>query len=209
MKPLLLAAATPLLVLSLALATNIEKPVVAFPYQQSWKIGNSMGHGSMFPIQIRPDGVVFMTAKHVTQHMKTGILAYHPNYGIVRRGIKVLYEHPTLDIATVFVPIKDPRIIAVLPGDAPKLGDRCTVVAYPGPGRRRITEGNICGPNTMSAQIIGGSSGGPVFNKEGRLIGVVRAVDVRRMGFGATIQISWMGYFTPVSRADFAEMLRH
>jgi S1-C subfamily serine protease len=162
----------------------------------------------MVPILKVKDGTVFLTAKHVAVMMKKDISAFHPEYGIIRKGIKVLKLHPTMDIATIFVPVLDARIIPVRRGPRPALGDRCTVVAYPGPGRRRITEGNICGPYTISAQIIGGSSGGPVFDRYGRLIGLVRAVDVKSIGFGGRIAIQWMGYYTPVTPEILVSMLR-
>lgn len=162
----------------------------------------------MFPVKRLPNGIIFMTARHVVKGIGKRLTAYHPNYGTVRDGVRVLKIHPTLDLATIFVPTIDQRIIPVLPGPAPKLGDKCIVVAYPGVGRRRITGGYVCGPDTFSAQIIGGSSGGPVFNKAGQLIGVVRAVDMRRVSFGLSIEIQWMGYLTRVSRATMAEMLQ-
>lgn len=208
MKSLLLLAAAPILAMSAVLATNVAPQVGAFPYQQSWKLSSPNGHGTMFPVLKMRNGTVFMTAKHVTRGIGIPMTAYHPEYGIIRTGIKVLKVHPTLDIATVFVPVTDKRIRSVLVGDAPKLGDRVTVVAYPGPGRRRITEGNICGPLTFSAQIIGGSSGGPIFDETGRLIGVVRAVDTKGMGFGGRISIAWMGHMVPMNAKIMSFMLR-
>ncbi len=207
MKSILLLAAAPILAISAVLAVNVPPDVGAFPYQQSWRISSIRGHGTMFPVRRLRNGIIFMTAKHVTKGLGLHMTAYHPNFGVIRTGIKVLKLHPTLDIATIFVPIVDQRIRPVLVGETPKLGDRCTVVAYPGPGRRRITEGNICGPDTMSAQIIGGSSGGPVFDETGRLIGVVRAVDVLNVGFGGRIAVQWMGYFSPVNAKTMRFML--
>lgn len=207
MKSILLLAAGPILAISAVMAVNTAPDVGPFPYQQSWRISSNRGHGTMFPVQKLTNGTVFMTAKHVTNAIGKDMIAYHPNFGVIRVGIKVLKTHPTLDIATVFVPVTDKRIRSVLVGDTPKLGDRCTIVAYPGPGKRRITEGNICGPKTMSAQIIGGSSGGPVFDETGRLIGVVRAVDMQRTGFTG-IAITWMGYYVPMTKKIMGFMLR-
>ena len=205
MKTALLA----ILLFSTILATNVAPPAQPFPFQQAWKISIGRAHGSMVPVQKRKDGTVFLTAKHVAVLIKKVATAYHPNYGTVTRGIRVLKMHPTLDLATVFVPIIDDRIIPpAAVSISPKLGDPCMVVGYPGPGKRRITGGYICGPNTFSAQVIGGSSGGPVFNKAGQLIGIVRAVDMKRLGFGNRIAIQWMGHMVPVTRDLVAEMLR-
>ena len=207
MKSIPLLALAPILALSAVMAGTVEPSVGPFPYQQSWKISSIRGHGTMFPVQKLSNGTIFMTAKHVVLGIGPNMVAFHPDFGIIRTGIRVVKTHPYLDIATIFVPVVDKRIRSVLVGQTPKLGDRCTVVAYPGPGHRRITEGNICGQKRMSAQIVGGSSGGPVFDETGRLIGVVRAVDVRNMGF-AQIQIAWMGYYVEIDKKIMAFMLR-
>jgi len=207
MKSFLVLAAAPLLAVSIALATTVEPQVGPFHYQQSWKLSSPRGHGTMFPILKLRNGTIFMTAKHVTRGIGSQMMASHPEYGIIRTGIKVIKEHPTLDLATVFVPVVDRRIRSVIAGPLPKLGDKCIIIAYPGPGIRRITEGRICGPDTMSAQIIGGSSGGPVFSEDGHLIGVVRAVSVQNQGF-VQVSVGWMGWMTPVTKAVLRDMLR-
>jgi S1-C subfamily serine protease len=91
-----------------------------------------------------------------------------------------------------------PTVVAQLATAPPKLGDVAYAVGHPAAANYILTKGIISRPATMfgntrymlvSAPIIFGNSGGPVFNTRGEVIGVNTNVGVVkvRLGDGSTI----------------------
>ncbi|HEY8339418.1 MAG TPA: serine protease [Egibacteraceae bacterium] len=93
------------------------------------------------------------------------------------------------DIAIVRLDAPVPRSATLAEGD-PSPGDRVTIVGYPGGGRQELADGEVVGYVTavsqgreihsmqLTAPAAPGSSGGPVLDADGRVAGVVYALEI-------------------------------
>ena len=142
------------------------------------KDGISFGSGTLVAVQDKYGLVV--TNWHVVQNSTQAVNVVFPNG--FRSGARVLKTDRDWDLAALLIwrPDSSPVSIAMQP---PKQGDVLTIAGY-GPGQYRTATGRVTqyvspGSNMpfemveLSAQARQGDSGGPIFNQQGELAGVL------------------------------------
>lgn len=144
-----------------------------------------------------------LTAEHCVP--KQGTYLTRDIFG-TRRTVKSIILHPTLDLALIQVasgagPF---RQIAEVSNKIPNLGEIVFLAGYGCFGRLDIRPGVYDGPDTpgtdlrVGAAMCHGDSGGPVFDDQGHVIALNRAMPSERIP---------VGYETPVTKSTL-ELLR-
>lgn len=119
------------------------------------------------------------------------------------------WDGRTFDVTMSGVAVTDDLALALVRGtlpatlplhEAPSTGDAVVAVGYPGGRELRFTEGTVVGEMPidvfglttpairMTNEIRPGNSGGPLLDEQGRVVGVVFAVD-RQSGDGLAVPI--------------------
>jgi len=108
------------------------------------------------------------------------------------------FEHPTADLALVKVPgLKGSARL----GRTPRMGERLFAVGWHHGTAKRLTEGLAQSvPGEMSCPVFPGSSGGPVINERGELVGIISRVLYSRYGQPETefYIVSFCSWYVPV-----------
>lgn len=139
--------------------------------------------------------LLFLTAWHVVKPMSPMTATCWDGRALI--GGRVIHAWKANDIALLAFPAPDHFQTLPLPiaTERPRAGDRVIVPSYPAPtGEFFITEGRVSGPGNMSADVWPGSSGAPVLNDRGEVVGVVRAVVVWQ-----NRPITWQARFQPLA----------
>jgi len=112
---------------------------------------------------------LILTARHVIRDANdiTIILADGEKYKVVNKIVD-----PNNDIGIVHItPLKD--LPAVKFGGDVKIGEKVFIVGSPFGFRNSVALGIVAGGNRLDITGNPGSSGGPVFNMKGRIVGIV------------------------------------
>jgi len=136
-------------------------------------------HASCVPIDCRPlpgGGylVVFLTARHAVE---VGNVRLRTDDGAVTGPPAVVRPHPELDAALVAFVLDRPAFAVPLRESPLRLGEPAWVSGYGGGKGYWISQGLVCGSSRVSAPTAPGDSGGAVLDAEGRLIGIVEAIE--------------------------------
>lgn len=152
------------------------------------------GHGSGF--LVRPNGV-FVTNFHVIEGAAAVAVKVPDGREFAATGIVAL--KPELDLAILKVDAKGLPVVTVGDSDAAKVGDRAIAIGSPMGLENTVSDGLISaireeGPGEkvlqISAPISPGSSGGPLFNLRGEVIGVTFAQLVEGQNLNFAIPIN-------------------
>lgn len=202
----------PLALLASACATPVSIPTASVPFavQQAaenvwklsclWRVENiALGQcaperkltgATCFPVQIIGDEIVLMTAAHAVQpdspaETLTSISIRSGEVSLMDG--RVLQIHDSVDSALVAFKIGDHDIpVHEIDRRVPAFGERVYVAGYPGmAGRLFLGQGIITDPDVCSAPVYPGSSGGPVFDADGRVIAMVIRIG---MGMNEPVQ---------------------
>lgn len=152
-------------------------------------------HGSGVLVQVTPVAGILLTNWHVVRDAPRGITVLWPDGSVVQG--RVMAHDSEWDLAAVAVarPTIQPVQIAA---SAPRLGDHLTMAGYGPSGGYLEQHGSVTGYLSpvrsrrrefveMRAQARNGDSGGPMFNDDGELAGVLfGSVDGRTIGSCST-----------------------
>lgn len=140
------------------------------------------GEGTCFAV--RPDGVV-LTAHHVVDGSRTVQVALA---GEEMHPARVLATDEERDLAVLQLPVPTPDYLDLAAPDALRLGQRIFTMGFPVRdmlgSEPKFSDGTVAsvrglsdaaGFFQMSVPIQPGSSGGPVLDEEGRVVGVVNS----------------------------------
>ncbi|MCR5742218.1 MAG: S1C family serine protease [Lachnospiraceae bacterium] len=138
--------------------------------------GDRLGTGSGFAVG---DPAVLVTAEHVIVNMDY-MIAWRDD-GTSFRVDQVINVNDDADVAICLLPEDAALTALTVAASSPCRGDDCLVIASQFGLTNLVTTGNVCGWwNTskadwllFSAPVSGGSSGGPLFNEAGEVIGMV------------------------------------
>ena len=149
-----------LALVSLLLTSCASNPI---NMPECWEVIGHRGSGSSVPLLQKDGKLWLLTAKH--------------NLPLTMAGkLKIIDQvrHPTLDIALISVR-GTARVIRISSNDA-ELGDKLFAAGYQ-LRMLMITDGyKAKGKGLMSCPILFGASGGPVWNSDGELVGIIRGV---------------------------------
>lgn len=185
-------------------------PLVSTSWQQSAlqvvKIQHPIGQlcGSGSPVACVFNGKVWttyiITARHVIQHYKEGWEVFFAGEQRFGEECDVVAIHAIEDVAIVKVVSKTPTMVIPLCMVEIPLTSPITVVGYPNCIRRVITRGFVGEIGAGSASVFPGTSGGPVLDSEGHLVGVVRAVGLGPKNLvGERIMVTHDMLFSPLT----------
>lgn len=166
----------------------------------------SKGYGSGFVISEKGD---IMTASHLVQTAEQIFVTFADGEEM---EAKVMYSYPLADVALIrlSVPKNDLKVLKLGDSDKTKIGDEVFVIGAPFGLERSLSVGYISGKHKressanglMTAEFIQcdaaineGSSGAPVINKKGEVIGIAsfiisRSHGFQGLGFAATSNIA-------------------
>jgi len=167
----------------------------------------SYGSGTLFKID---DRNIIITAKHVVGNRSTMAVVGRADETVVGT---VIYVDPNYDFAMLSVPdmiTREPMRFRI-ENDRNIVGMNTTYTGHPAGHDLLTLRGRIAGIDTRSKSYLMhgyawmGASGSCVFSLDGKLIGVLYAVDVGRF-YGPHIveDIIWI---TPISEIDIREIL--
>jgi S1-C subfamily serine protease len=186
---LLLGATTTAAVLGL----RADRPPSA-AYSAVWRLDMSDGsQGSAFAVEQRGDRLWLATARHVLRGATP--------LRLVRDGedlYEVRVEWESGDLALVSAACPDAHPVLGLSTSDPATGDPVWAVGYPMGGQLRVSQGCWCGFPGFTADIMFGSSGGPVLDSEGRVVGVATRVMSAYTAAGDRFAVSFLGGMEPV-----------
>jgi S1-C subfamily serine protease len=137
--------------------------------------GQSTGAGSGF--FIRGDGV-FVTNYHVIRGAQR--LRVRLSSGTPYEEVELIATDPARDLAVLRVPVENAPVLPLGSDAAARMGDRVYAMGNPLGMERTFSDGLVSAQRTLegisylqiSAPISPGSSGGPVMNAQGQVIGV-------------------------------------
>jgi serine protease Do len=144
-------------------------------------------------VVIDPSGVV-LTSNHVVQGAESVEVTLHDGRKFVTRDIR---RDPKSDLAVIRVPAKDPLPFLELgDSDAMEVGDRVLAFGSPFGLAGSVTHGIVSAKSRSNmrlnqyedflqtdAAVNPGSSGGPLVNLEGKVVGINAAIKTRSGGF--------------------------
>jgi S1-C subfamily serine protease len=163
-------------------AVQSVKPLAAKEEEPTGDFGVSFGSGTV----VHPAGFI-LTNHHVVNHMVRGVVQFADGTALPYR---IVASQPSDDIALVKVETDKPLAIIPLGHSADlMLGEPALVLGTPSGLAHSVSTGIISGLKRSAvsseaslsslvqttAAVSGGSSGGPLINAEGRLIGVIAA----------------------------------
>ncbi len=160
-----------------------------------------VSHGTGF--FITSDGEIATCYHVITNCVKLLVTTYDGGYYIVNEIVSYDAEK---DIAILKIDA-DSKPLA-LSGSTPKAGQRVYAVSNYISGSPSITEGLIMRNNlygtgdgfTHSASITYGSSGGPIVDENGRVMGIIKNIDESTYNSGGAVSVNFLGQAERVSR---------
>lgn len=151
-------------------------------------VTDGRGHGA----GVHVGGGLIATADHVVDGAKSLSVEWH---GGETSEAVVMLQAPDLDFAILAVPeMHGPA--AVVSCDAPLMGEPVSVVGHPLASRWTITQGHVASVRTLvmkgeappfvvlDVSVNPGDSGGPVYDAEGRVIGIASAFLATKIAAG-------------------------
>lgn len=167
--------------------------------------GTSRSLGSGFVVS--PDGLV-ITNHHVVQRAQSIRVKLSDGRDL---PAKVVGSDPTTDLAVLQLALDGQRVPVVALGDSDALevGDWVVAIGNPFGLDTSVTTGLVSARERalglgafddflqVSAQVNPGSSGGPLFDLEGRVIGVTTAVVTQAQGIGFALPINTVKALLP------------
>lgn len=130
----------------------------------------------------REGRAIYLTAAHVTKNTQSVWISFRGKWNQARVVLEHYPAGSMEDVSvleTTAIPEHKPSCIA---DSAPNVGDKARIIGYPQASNRAIVrEGKIIevnGVRRFSVTSIVGDSGGPVFNEQGELIGIVKGNDM-------------------------------
>jgi S1-C subfamily serine protease len=172
--------------LSGADASSELKPLVAVisPTAQSFfgkreVLSNSFGAGML--LEASEQGYLFATARHVIGIGVWGLHDKHRAMLSLRSGIwagaEVVARHTNLDLVLIWIPRHSGHAEFVQPIAVAKEGETIYVIGHPEGLKYTLSTGIISRMENstlqISAPVSPGNSGGPVYDQQGNLLGVV------------------------------------
>ncbi len=158
-----------LLFLSLAACQSVGRESVPTPdFGLAWLMDTTMSKATAFPIDCDGKGVFFATARHAAED---GCSVLSQN-GVHLKNGKVVWRHKKEDIAVLYFKTKERPPIARLRKTPLPIGTPVLLVGYP-LGELHITDGYTSGEMRISTPAAPGSSGSPVMDLQGYVIGVL------------------------------------
>jgi S1-C subfamily serine protease len=142
-------------------------------------LSSSFGAGML--LHASPAGYLFATARHVVG-LNNWSVASHPRVMIslasgIWSGADVIARHQTLDLALIWLPRHFGQANFVQPIAAPKEGENIYVIGHPEGLKFTLSTGIISRMDDstlqISAPVSPGNSGGPAYDQQGNLVGVV------------------------------------
>jgi S1-C subfamily serine protease len=167
-------------------ASSELKPLVAVisPTAQSFfgkreVLSNSFGAGML--LEASDQGYLFATARHVIGVGVWGLKDKHRAMLSLRSGIwagaEVIARHTNLDLVLVWIPRHSGHADFVQPIAQPREGETIFVIGHPEGLKYTLSTGIISRMENstlqISAPVSPGNSGGPVYDQQGNLLGVV------------------------------------
>jgi len=167
-------------------ASSELKPLVAVisPTAQSLfskreVLSNSFGAGML--LEASDQGYLFATARHVIGVGVWGLKDKHRAMLSLRSGIwagaEVVARHTNLDLVLMWIPRHSGHADFVQPIAQPREGETIYVIGHPEGLKYTLSTGIISrmesGTLQISAPVSPGNSGGPVYDQQGNLLGVV------------------------------------
>jgi hypothetical protein len=167
-------------------ASRELKPLVAVisPTAQSWfgkreVLSNSFGAGML--LEATDQGYLFATARHVIGTGLWGLKEKRRAMLSLRSGIwagaEVVARHSNLDLVLIWMPRHSGHGDFVQPIAEPKEGQTIYVIGHPEGLKYTLSTGIISRLDSstlqISAPVSPGNSGGPVYDQQGNLLGVV------------------------------------
>jgi len=143
---------------------------------------NSFGAGML--LQANSSGYLFATARHVVGDSKLNLQKEKPRALValssgVWAGATVIARHTSLDLVLLWLPRHSGQTEFVQPIAAPKEGESIFVIGHPEGLKFTLSTGIISRMENsllqISAPVSPGNSGGPVYDQQGNLVGVVNA----------------------------------
>jgi len=157
---------------------------VISPTAQTWfskreVLSNSFGAGML--LDATDKGYLFATARHVIGVGAWGLQDKHRAMLSLRSGIwagaEVIARHTNLDLVLVWMPRHSGHADFVQPIAKPKEGQTIYVIGHPEGLKYTLSTGIISRIDNstlqISAPVSPGNSGGPVYDQQGNLLGVV------------------------------------
>lgn len=168
-------------------------------FSPCWRIDTESGSGSMVCIRADSADWIFLTAKHMVA--EPSILNAQCWDGRQLQNGTVLAALAGHDLALVrFPPGLGSQSAVEFATVAPRLGDPVVVAGYPSPSVEfTVTEGRQGVGGQHSANASFGSSGSPVFDREGRLVGIVTQIWTGRTMMGDRYPVLWQGIHQEVT----------
>lgn len=180
--------------------------------KQVWKLIRSGGGATGFPIYQtynttdRIYTVWFLTAGHVKSDKNAMWAATLRNERALFRGVYTI-RHPKLDAALITFRTRKPVELLSVSDRTPAFGEEVWAVGYPLMIGPFITAGIVSGPGMLSSSIYrastrvySGSSGGPVIDALGRVVGIITGAATDKRASDNWIIVTHMAFFVPTSK---------